>query len=423
MRRLTAAILLALLLAGCGGVEPSAPAPSPPAATPAQPVAEPPSDPKPPAVSQLDGRMAEANIRFSLALLREVHRLKPDESHFLSPASAQVVLSLTAAGAKGETQQAMLQALQYGAMTADEIHRANGDLQTILTNPDPKVELQVANALWHQEQLKPSANFLDVARQHYRAEVSPAHFGTPESAKAINNWAKEKTKGKIPHLLDETNSEDLMILVNAIYFYGNWTRPFTPELTREAPFTRLDGSTKPVKFMHQEGVYRYLEQDGVRGIRLPYGDGRVGLYAIMPDRWDGFVDGLTPERWAQYMDGFGQERIRLAMPRVKLEYKTELIDPLTALGMGIAFRPHQADLTGLFEQRVDDAHISKVLQKTYLDLNERGTEAAAVTAAVAAATSAPADEPKELKLNRPFLLAIRDDQTRTLLFVGTVLEP
>lgn len=409
MRKGLALLVLLTTLAGCGGVGPAADPGivKPKSGKPAAPAAE------------VDQRLTAAGARFGLDLLREVYREKPGENHFLSPASAAVILTLAANGAKGETQQAMLQALRYEGMSLDEINQANGALQTILANPDPEVELSVANAVWYQKGLKLAPAFAAVAGQHYRAEVRPAQFGDPSAVEAINNWVSAETRKRIPRLLERTNADDVMWLVNALYFKGAWTHPFPKHATQPAPFHRVDGTEKQVPFMQQRAGFGYLKADGVKGARLPYGDDRLALYVIMPDRWDGFIDGLTAARWEGWMNGFTRQELILAMPKVKLEYQAELVEPLTAMGMGPAFGP--ADFSGLFVEG-PGAHISQVIQKSFLEINEEGTEAAAATA-VGVTTSAPPREPVRLVLDNPFLLAIRDDKTGALLFVGTLLEP
>jgi serpin B len=215
-----------------------------------------------------------------------------------------------------------------------------------------------------------------------------------------------------------------MLLVNALYFKAEWTEPFDPDNTRPGPFMRLDGTQKQVPFMFRRAHLQVLVDEGVRGVRLPYGDGRLALYAIVPDRWDGFVAGLTAERWEGWLKGFETREVRLSVPRVKLTYQAELLEPLKAMGMERAADPKRADFSGLFARLSLPVYVGRVVQKTYLAIDEQGTEAAAATAVEALGGSAPPrDQPLELRLDRPFLLAIRDDVTGVILFVGVVVEP
>lgn len=212
-----------------------------------------------------------------------------------------------------------------------------------------------------------------------------------------------------------------MVLVNALYFKGEWKKPFNADRTEQRPFRRLDGTEKPTLFMHQTETFGYMNAGGVTGIRLPYGEGDIAFYAFMPDRWEGFLEGLTPERYQGWIDAVNPERIRLALPKVRLKTGAVLNEPLQAMGMRRAFDSTQADLSGLLEKS-QGVYISQVVQKTFLEINEEGTEAAAATSVRATGSARPAD-PIEVVLDRPFLLAIRDDRTGVTLFMGAIVEP
>ncbi|MFZ5826890.1 MAG: serpin family protein, partial [Bacillota bacterium] len=277
MQKAVALLILLLILAGCGGARPAdQPAPA----------------------EKVDDRVAAASSRFGIDLLKQVYK---GENAFLSPTSASLVLSLTAAGARGETQAQMTRALGFREISIDEIHKANGQLQSILTNPDPKVEVSLANAVWYRTGLKVAPAFADTAKQHYGAAIDSAEFGDPSAVKKINDWTAKATKQKIKELLASTTPSDVMILVNALYFKGEWTHAFDPKLTREGAFTKLDGVQKQVPFMQQEREFGALQGDGFRAVRLPYGKERVSMYVFVPDDLPAFVAGLTPERWEQYM--------------------------------------------------------------------------------------------------------------------------
>lgn len=399
MKRAITMLLLGLLLAGCTGASAAPPRPE-----------------------SVDSRLTQATDQFGLSLLQAVYAEKPGENHFLSPLSAGVILSLTANGARGETQREMLAALGYGEMDLAAVNDANQALRGILANPDPKVELSLANAVWYQQGRQVAPAFADVAAKQYGARLQEAEFGDPKAVEAINRWVSDETRGRIPQLLDRTGPDDRMVLVNAIYFKGAWQEPFDANLTREKPFHQLDGTQKQVPFMHQRASFGYLREEGLTAVRLPYGEGGLSLYAFMPDDWEGFVEGLTPERYQEWIAAMGEREIRLALPKVKLDYSAELADPLAKLGMKLAFDRSQADFGGLFVGD-EPLFISRVVQKSFLEINEEGTEAAAATGVVVQLTSAMVEQPPEVVLDRPFLLSIRDDRTGVTLFLGAILEP
>lgn len=409
--KLLTLLLVGFFLTGCGGALPGAGGPG------GTGMAAPP--PRPEAV---DPGLMQATDRFGIHLLQAVHAERQSENLFLSPASAQIILSLTANGARGETRQEMLEALGYAGMDLDAVNQAIRDLRGILAHPGKGVELSAANAIWHQKGMAVAPAFLEVAAQRYGAQVNETTFGEPAAAEAINRWVADQTRGRIPRLVDQTRPDDVMWLVNALYFKGEWQKPFDPHRTHDRPFTLPDGRSVQVPFMHQTATFSYLAEEGLVGVRLPYGEGDLALYAFMPDAWEGFVEGLTPERYAEWIAGMGLREIRLAMPKVKLTDQAELKEPLAAMGMERAFTPGQADLGGLFTEG-PELYISRVIQKTFLEIHEEGTEAAAATGVGVTLTSAPAEQPPEVVLNRPFLLAIRDDRTGVTLFLGAIVDP
>ena len=401
-------VLLGIFLAACGGNLPGSGGAG---------MAAPP--PRPEAV---DPALTQATDQFGIDLLRTVHTGRPEQNLFLSPVSAQVILSLAANGARGQTQQEMLAALGYGETDLATVNQAIRDLRGIMAHPGDKVELSTANGIWYQKGLTVAPDFLTIATQQYGAQVSETTFGDPAAAAAINRWVSEQTGGRIPQLVDRTSADDRMWLVNALYFKGAWQKLFDPNRTHPQPFYLPHGGTVEVPFMNQTATFGYLRDTGLTGVRLPYGEGGLALYAFMPDEWEGFVEGLTPDRYAGWIAAMGEREIRLSMPKVKLTDQAELSEPLNAMGMRQAFVPGLADLGGLFTDG-PELYVSRVIQKTFLELNEEGTEAAAATGVGVTATSARPDPPPAVLLDRPFLLAIRDDRTGVTLFLGAIVNP
>jgi len=375
----------------------------------------------------VDERLVQGDTRFAFDLFQVLRKEKPDKNLFISPASISLALSLTLNGARGETQAAMLKTLALDSIPLDEMNKANADLQTVLANPDKKVELSIANSIWFKQGFKVNPSFLKVTQDSYRAGAYPANFGAPEAAREINQWVSKSTREKIKTVVDRTEPLDRMYLINAIYFKGAWTKPFDPKQTRPAPFHTAGGTTKDIPMMNQSGEFRYLKGENFQAVRLPYGEGRTSMYVLLPDQgvaWEQFLRSLTADKWTQWAGSFATREGSLTLPKVKLEYEAELKPSLRALGMGIAFEPGKADFGNLLQGAESDLHIGFVLHKSFLDLNEEGTEAAAVTVVGVRTTSAPIQDTRfNMVVDRPFVMAIRDDTTGALLFLGSIVNP
>ncbi|HWI66214.1 MAG TPA: serpin family protein [Symbiobacteriaceae bacterium] len=377
------------------------------------------------AATTVDQRLVQADTRFGLTLFAQVRAEGPDKNIFLSPTSASLALSMVYNGAKGETQQAMARALSVDALSLAELNQANGALQTILANPDPKVQLAIANSVWYKQGMQVSGAFAQAARDSYRAEVKATDFGKPGAEVPINQWVAQATNQKIKSIVDRTDALDRMYLINAIYFNGTWQNEFNADATQPEPFTREDGSVKQHPMMYQSGRYRYLKGENFQAVALPYGSGRVNLYVFVPDKGVSlaqFYEGLTPENWESWMGRFNLKSGGVTIPKLKLEYSAQLKAPLSAMGMGVAFSG-KADFTGLFDGDRENLAITSVLQKTYLDMNEKGTEAAAVTHVAVGATAIRVDDRFTLVADRPYFIAIRDDRTGAILFLGSIVDP
>lgn len=403
-------LLVPALLAGC--------APLPGAGSGATP---------PPAAQQVDQRLIDATTRFSFDLFQALRAEEPAANLFISPASVSLALSLTHGGARGETAAEMAKALSVSGLSREELNRENQALQSVLANPDGKVQLSIANSLWHQKGMKVHLDFLALAKQHYKADVQAVQFGHPDAARQINQWVSRATREKIPTIVDRTSGDARIYLINAIYFNGLWKRPFDPALTRPQPFHLAGGGSKSVPMMSQSGRYRHLQGENFQAVALPYGEGRVSLYLFLPDEGIGpeaFFQSVTAERWQSWLGRFTEREGTVTLPRARLEYKAELTRTMQALGMEAAFDDSRADFSGLFAESDERLYIASILHKTYLDMHEKGTEAAAVTAVEVRVTSAPAPGTTfSLVADRPYLIAIRDDQSGAILFLGAVMDP
>jgi serpin B len=398
------AVLGALLLSGCA--ETTAPRPI---------------DSLPRDLSAGEQQLIAASNSFAFDLLRQVAGEVPDGNVFLSPLSASMALGMTMNGARGSTFDAMSGTLGFAGMDPAAINASYRSLIDLLRGLDPKVQMLVANSVWYRNGFTVEAPFLDATRSYFDAEVEPLDFADPASVGTINDWVRENTKGRIDSIVDRIDPLDMMILVNAVYFKGDWTSRFTKSDTYDAPFYDPDGHPSgTVRMMRREGPVQLYRGPDFAAVDLPYGGGAFSMTVILPDPGvdvDGTLASLTPARWREITDGFAGVDLTIHLPKFRLEYEKHLVDALTGLGMGVAFSD-AADFTGI--HRGGGLLISDVLQKTFVNVDEEGTEAAAATSVVVGTTSTRSPE---IVVNRPFVFAIRERYSGSILFIGRMTLP
>lgn len=376
----------------------------------------------------VDERLVAGNTAFGFNIFRALCEKDPGENIFISPASISMALAMTANGASGETFEAMMEALQLQGMDLAGINRAFADLKTILQNPDPEVELAVANSLWSRLGLSFNEDFLQRNRDYFDAEIRELDFNLPESVQAINDWVKKQTRGKIAGIVEgPIDPLTVMFLINAIYFHGSWSNEFNPNMTREIPFELPEGKKKEHPVMLREGSYRYFRGKGFEAVSIPYGKNRrISMDVYLPARessLEDFFEKLTPDNWAAWQLSFKEMEGEIGLPRFKFEYEQSLTEILKKLGMEDAFDPQRADFSGM-RSVPPELYISEVKHKTYIDVNEKGTEAAAVTSVEMRVTSfQPENERFSMIADRPFFFTITDNKTGAILFLGSVNEP
>jgi serpin B len=369
--------------------------------------------------------LVESDNEFGLKLLREIVKEDKDKNVFISPLSVSMALGMTYNGAAGTTREAMQKTLELSGLTIEEVNKSYKSLLELLSQLDPKVRFQIANSIWYRKGMVFEEAFIDLNKTYFDALVSELDFDDPKAAEAINGWVDENTNGKITQIVDPPIDPMLvMFLINAIYFKGTWTSEFDKDLTKDAEFLLPDGSRKPCKLMTREGEFRYFENSNFQAIDLPYGDGDFSMIVFLPRRTtntDSLIAEFNPENWNGWMGSFSERRGTLELPRFTLKYELKLNDVLKALGMAIAFQPYVADFSNMYKGP-QDLYISEVKHKTFVEVNEEGTEAAAVTSVGIAITSV---DPTVfwMRIDRPFVFAIRENRSQTLLFVGKIVEP
>ena len=368
--------------------------------------------------------LIQADNAFGLEIFQKIVNSEVETKNVMvSPLSISLALAMTYNGADGTTREAMEETLHLSGLTVDEINASYNHLINAMISLDPKVKLDIANSIWYREDFSVEQIFLDINKTYFNAEVTPLDFAAPASLTRINNWVAENTNNKIEKILDAINPLDVMYLINAIYFKGMWTYQFDPELTEDIPFYLENGSEEEHPFMIMEADIMYYSSDLMEAIELPYGKGDYSMIVIVPtsEKTIGdVIDQFTPENLGSWLDGFySRKGLKIHLPKFRFEYEKSLKEALSALGMAIAFSPVEADFSKINPNY--DLYISEVKHKTFIDVNEEGTEAAAVTAVIIGATSI--QPPNLFEANRPFLFLIKENQSNAIIFAGRVSVP
>lgn len=370
-----------------------------------------------------NGKLVSANTQFGFRLFSEMVKTSKNQNVFFSPASVAIALSMLYNGASGATQQEMATAMALGGIDLGAINAANQSLRGSLQNADPKVQLSIANSLWARQGFSFRHQFLKNTRQFYQAQVTNLDFASPDAVGIINLWVEESTQGKIAQIVDRINPDDVMFLINAIYFKGTWTNPFDKTQTAQQPFYLSDGTSKRHPLMSRQGNYRYYENQQFQAVSLPYGNGRLSLYVFLPKQnsdLDAFLGQLNAQNWNQWLSQFQNQKGVVKIPRFKLEYEIELKNALATLGMKTMFEGTKAEFTALTSEPV---RVDRVKHKTLVEVNEEGTEASAATSVGVQANSAALSNPFSMIVERPFFCTIRDEQTGTIVFMGAIVDP
>ena len=407
MSRRFSSLFLILPLAACGGpgVEPIDELPRP--------------------LTTAEINLVDADNRFAFKLFREVNvREDAGANVFISPLSVGMALGMAYNGAAGTTRDAMQATLELGDMTLTEVNESYQSLIALLRELDPRVEFTLANSIWYRDGIAVVPAFVDLNQRYFDAQVQALNFDDPGAAGVINAWVDETTRGKITEIVTPPiDPTTIMFLINAIYFKGDWTHQFDKDRTRPEPFLLPDGSQTSVPMMSAEGEIpvRVHWEETLTMLDLWYG-GRAYSMTILVPRDPATIDEVartvTQEQWNAWVASLDSTESEVAVPKFTLEFEVTLNDVLAALGMEVAFDPDAADFTNLYAGPAR-AFISRVKHKTFVDVNEEGTEAAAVTSVEVGVTSAP----QRLVVDRPFLFAIRENFSGTILFMGKIVRP
>ncbi len=379
------------------------------------------------ALTKSEQQINQASTSFGFRFFHELHQSEPEKNQFISPLSVSMALGMTLNGAEGTTETAMRSTLSLD-MDRGEINKAYNSLIELLTTADSRVQFDIANSIWYRDTFQVEADFLDVNKKYFDAAVRPLDFNNPKSVNIINSWVSEQTNNKIDQIIDEIQPSMIMFLINAIYFNGTWTFEFDKEKTQEEVFQLIGRQTTDVDMMVQTNDrFRYFENDMMQVIDLPYGQGHFRMTVFLPRDKTGLnelIEQLNKTNWKNWIGAFTQQKGTLHLPKFKMRYDKTLNDALSDMGMAVAFDKHNADFSRISKNAPGNIYIDNVKHKTFVDVNEEGTEAAAVTSVGVGVTSVgPGPKGFVMRVDHPFLFFIREHSSDTILFIGKILDP
>ena len=387
----------------------------------------------PGAVAQLSRPLsgAELSVRdaanaFSFALWSTINAAQRDTNVFVSPLSASFALGMTMNGADSVTYDQMHAALQFGNSSLAEVNGGYRSLIARLQSLDPGVTMMIANSIWYRSGLSVLPSFIDTTKADFGAAVQGLNFDdVPGSLATINGWVSDATNGKITSVMGSIDPSAVMFLINAIYFKGSWRSKFDPALTTPGTFTSSTGTAQPVQLMRRSGGFQYGETATYQAVDLAYGDSAFSMTVLLPKSGtdiETLAASLSPATWQGVVDGMHYaEAVDLSLPKLIMTYNRKLNADLMALGMIEPFDSNGAHFTRMAAAPLGRSlYIQFVKQNSFLDINEEGTEAAAVTTVGVGVTSAPV--PHVMRVDHPYLVVIRERLTGTVLFMGKVVR-
>lgn len=365
--------------------------------------------------------------QFDFNLYKSLASTKAKENFLYSPYSVSSALTMTYTGSNGSTKDAIAQVLGLDPQKDKDTNAQEKATIDSLQKLSQGSVLEIANALFANKNIDFSKDFLNENEKNFYAATKVTDFSAPDAVSEINHWVKEKTHDKITKILDKVNGDAILYLINAIYFKAAWQNQFSTEETKKDKFHTIEGKDIDVMMMSMTRSFSYAENAEFQAVYLPYKDNRLGLYVFLPQ------NGKTLSEFEKHLDLtsfeknaklFTSRRGTFKMPRFKIEDDMKLKDNLSKLGMEEAFDRNKADFS-LMTKEKQRVFINDVIHKTYMDVNEEGTEAAAVTAIEMCITSArmEPEQPFSMTCNRPFFIALQDMQTKKLLFMGHINKP
>ncbi|WP_299666915.1 serpin family protein [uncultured Polaribacter sp.] len=361
-----------------------------------------------------------ANNKFAFDIFKKISNEENKENYMISPVSLSLALGMTYNGAENSTKTAFESTLNYTSFLPEEINTINKEIITNLSDNSAGSTFKIANSIWIENSFPVKENFTNINANYYSAAVEKLDFSNPNSVNIINNWVSDKTYQKISKIIDIINADDIMFLINAIYFKSDWKYSFNPSETTALPFYGKN-NTQDVKTMQLTADLDFYENTNFTAVKLPYKNDKYAMTLLLPKDGKNIEDIsnlLNTENWGNWNANFSKKEVALKMPKFTFSYEKELKEQLTDLGLGVAFT-NSADFSNISDVPLS---ISFVLQKTFIEVNELGTEAAAVTAVGIGVTSVDLSK-KSVALNKPFLFAITEKETNSICFIGKIGMP
>lgn len=374
--------------------------------------------------TEKSAKIIAADNQFGFELFQKINASPGEPKNtMISPLSVSLALGMVYNGTEGNTRAQMEEMLHKEGLSPEDINKSYKDLVGALISHDPKVELSIANAIYYSNIFQVKEPFIATNKEYYQAEVQALDF-TNEllTLNTVNGWVNNKTKGKIEKIIEKVNPGSVMYLLNAIYFNGEWKFRFDPKQTSLMPFTREDKSVVQVPTMKIENPFNYFSNTDFELLEMPYGSGKYSMLLFLPHDGKGTNDviaALNPEKVSGWLKQMTEVKKEVFLPKFEFKFNKSLVDDLSALGMSDAFNEGLANLSGISQQA--KLVISEVMHKTYIKVDERGTEAAAVTGITIDVTSVGPD--KSFRVDHPFVFAIREKDTGAILFIGKVMDP
>lgn len=372
---------------------------------------------------KVDYGLVKADNEFGFSLFNGLTERSPHENVFISPLSISMALQMCYSGADSKTKAQMGEVMKIAGMPVKAVNSGNRQLIEYLTRGED-VRLEIANSLWAKKEIPFHHEFVDALEEYYHAVAYERDFEDPAVVEEINSWVAEKTHDKIKQIIQQLDPLAILVLINAVYFKGAWFDQFNENVTEKADFYLHDGTIQKVDMMFKRDDYSYLETKEFQAVKLPYKDPRFEMVIFLPSEGTDLNDFLIDKDadwWSNRMSQFREREGNLYFPRFKVEYEIELNDPLIAMGMSDAFTAAEANFTKMTP--FQPAWISSVIHKTYLEVDEEGTEAAAVTTVMMAGSAAPEMDPPEpftMRVDRPFFCAIIERNSGAMLFMGAI---